>query len=217
MTSTILNIFKSNWRTIVPVFLVIGLIFSILFFYQLYLPLLICSFIFSIVVFAIESRKISEIIKGNIFVWLLISVIYLIVYFLSKCYAIHYFNIKYDIFSEYLNYSVIALAGITGTIFFISLSCSFLFIYFLLQIYYQNELIKKATALIHSISCCLAIGLSSITYSTVDNNEIALLYLDAYTYSDCQTENKFAIRKDNETCYLFSNWKIEKIYQPKKP
>lgn len=201
--AAISDILKSHWRTIVPVVLVGGLFFGILFHYQLYLVLLGCSFIFSAVVFAIESRKISETIKGNIFIWLMISILYITTVFLTKVYATHYFNIKYDIFQKYLNYSIAAYAGIVGTTLFISIICFILFLYFLFQIFWQDELTKQITALIHSISCILIIAFSSIIYWAVDNSETLLLYFDAYKYSDCQTENnKSAIRKDDKTCYL---------------
>lgn len=216
MIDALLNKFKSDWRATISVFLVIGFIFSILFFCQLYWVLLGCSFIFSLVVFAVESRKISEIIKGNIFIWLIISMVYITTIFLTKVYATHYFNVKYDIFVKYLNYSIVAYTGIVGTIVFISIICFFLSFRFLFQIWRQRKkFIKQAEPVIHLISCIMAIAFSSIVYLTVDNNETLLLYFDAYRYSDCQApENQATIRKDDKTCYLMKykgslKWELE--------
>ena len=67
-----------------------------------------------------------------------------------------------------------------------------------------TKVFKFFELLAHSFSCMLVSFCFVPVLQTIDKHDKVLLYLDAYTHSDCQApENNIAIRMDNETCYLF--------------
>lgn len=219
-----MDFIKSHWRTIIT----ICLFFSLLFFRQYIELVFIAWFIFSIVIIFIEWRKINKFIKDYIILDLAITILSIIIYFFAKVSATTHFNNKYKIFTEYLNYSVTAWAGITGTIVLITI-CSFILSFcFTLKIKKMSirqfkDYVKMGELFIHSISCVLFCIWITPIYQLVDEYDKILLYLDAHQYSDCQIpEHNIAIRKDNETCYLFKfkgillDWELEK-HQSKKP
>lgn len=147
-----------------------------------------------------------------------------VIYFIAKISTTAHFNQMYKISPEYLNYSVIAKAGIAGSIAFLLIFTSILLINFVFKT--EEKPLKKAInlmeALVHLISLTLIIKFLPTISQTLDKYDVAFLYLDAYEYNDCQaTEGKFTIRKDNEYCYLFKpkwilEWELEP-YQSKKP
>lgn len=219
-----MDFIKSHWRPIIT----ICLFFSLLFFRQYIELVFIAWFIFSIVIIFIEWRRINKFIKDYILLDLAITILSIIIYFFAKVRATTHFNNKYEIFAEYLNYSVTAWAGITGTIVLITI-CSLILSLCLaikikkMPIKQGKDLIKLVELFIHSFSCILLCIWITPIFQLVDKHDKTLLYLDAYQYSDCQIpEHNIAIRKDNETCYLFKfkgillDWELEK-HQSKKP
>lgn len=51
------------------------------------------------------------------------------------------------------------------------------------------------------------IAILSVVYKKAEKQDLWLLWLDAYLYSDCNApEGSYAIRKNNGTCYQFI-WK----------
>ncbi|MBR3425814.1 MAG: hypothetical protein IKG79_07250 [Neisseriaceae bacterium] len=207
--SELLNKFKSNWRTITPIFLVVTYFCSFKFFPEYSWAVLVCSFVFSVAVLISESKNITTVIKDNILVSLSITFLVGITYFSAKVNATDHFNTKYGIYAEYLNYSITAWAVIVSAIFLILISSLILFICFFIQMKEEEEkqttkVFKFFELLAHSFSCMLVSFCFVPVLQTIDKHDKVLLYLDAYTHSDCQApKNNIAIRMDNETCYLF--------------
>ena len=217
------NFIKLYWRS----FITVSLLLSLFFFRQYIELVFIAWFIFSIVIIFVEWRKINKFIKNYILLDLAITILSVIIYFFAKVRATTHFNNKYEIFTEYLNYSVTAWAGITGTIVLITicsliLSLCFKFKIKKMPIRQFKDYVKMGELFIHSISCFLFCMYITPVHQLVDEYDKILLYLDAHQYSDCQApEHNIAIRKDNETCYLFKfngilEWELEE-YQSKKP
>lgn len=125
---------------------------------------------------------------------------------MAKVSAIHHFNEKYGIFSEYLNHSATAWAGFVGTIFLISIPCFLLALYFFFQAAKKRqlkEMIKGMELMVHCASCFLICTWLPPIYQIAEKHDKILLYLDAYSHSDCNpAKNYAAIRKDQQTCYL---------------
>ncbi|MBQ9601111.1 MAG: hypothetical protein IJR46_03780, partial [Neisseriaceae bacterium] len=92
---------KSHWRP----FITVSLLLSLIFFRQHIKLVFIAWFIFSIVIIFVEWRKINKFIKDYIIVDLAITILSIIIYFFAKVRATTHFNNKYEIFTEYLNYS----------------------------------------------------------------------------------------------------------------
>ncbi|MBQ9214135.1 MAG: hypothetical protein IJ150_09390 [Bacteroidales bacterium] len=206
--SELLNKFKSNWRTITPIFLVVTYFCSFKFFPEYSWAVLVCSFVFSVAVLISESKNITKVIKDNIFIGLGITLFVGITYFSAKVSATDHFNTIYGIYPEYLNYSITAWAVIVSAIFLILISSLILFICFSIQMKEEEKQTTKVfkffELLAHSFSCMLVSFCFVPVLQTIDKHDKVLLYLDAYTHSDCQApENNIAIRMDNETCYLF--------------
>lgn len=204
-----------------------GLFIAFLFFPQYFELILSCSFVFSIIVLIIERRKINKIIRNNILPTFFVGILSVVIYFLTKVYATHYFNNEYEIFTQNLNYSVQAWAGIVGTVSLILVLCIILIGYFFVQMIKEptKELkgwIKVAEFSVYSFACAkIFIWLITLS-SIVETYDKAFLRLDAYRYSDCQIpENQAAIRKNDETCYAFNltgilEWELEPYSLPKK-
>ena len=209
MIEILLNKFKLHWRIITPILLVITYFFSSKFFPQYSWTILVCFFIFSVAVLISESKNITKVIKDNILIGFGITLFVGIIYFSAKVNATDHFNTKYSIYPEYLNYSITAWAVLVSTIFLILISSLILFICFSTQIKKDEEkpmktIFKFIELVAHSFSCMLIAFCFVPVLQTIDKHDKVLLYFDAYTHSDCQTpENDIAIRKDNETCYLF--------------
>lgn len=204
---------KSNWRTVVPIFLVIAYFYCLRMFSEYTWVILVCSFIFSFIVLITESKNISKIIKENIFIGLGISFLVAVIYFFSKVNAVNHFNTAYQISPEYLNYSVTAWAVIVSALLLIGISCFALFFCFAIQTKKQGFKLFELVA--HLFSCLLVFSWIAPIFHTLNTYDKNLLHLDAYLHSDCQTlENLPTIRKDNKTCYSFVHknileWNLE--------
>ena len=184
-----------------------------------------CSFIFLVMVLISERRKINQIIRYNIFPSFCVSILGVVIYFLTKVNATHYFNNEYKIFTENLNYSVQAWAGIFGTFYLISTLCMILVGYFFIQMIKAPKDLKGwfkvAEFSVYSFACTqICIWLTTLS-SVVETYDKAFLRLDAFRYSDCQTpENQVAIRKVDEICYAFNltgflEWELKPYHQSK--
>lgn len=212
---------KLNWRAITTTALFVGFFIAHQYFWLVWA----ISFIFSITVAWIERHNISQIIKDNVFLGLITAIFSTIAYFLAKVSAIHHFNEKYGIFAEYLNHSATAWAGFVGTIFFISIPCFLLALYFFFQSAKKRqlkEMIKGMELIVHCASCLWICTWLPPMYQIAEQHDKTLLYLDAYSHSDCNPpKNHVAIRKDQQTCYLIISKGVLDLqlqpYPAKKP
>ena len=204
------------------------ILFAAFFLFPQHLKLvLFCSFALSIIVLTTEKHTINQIIRDNLFPSFCVSIVGAVIYFLTKVYATHYFNDEYGIFTENLNYSVQAWAGIVGTIYLILALCIMLIIHFSVQMIKTptKELkgwVKVAKFAVYSFACAYIYIWLISAFNLIYNHDKAFLRLDAYQHSDCRTpENQVAIRKDDETCYAFNltgflEWELNPTHQPKK-
>ena len=205
-----MDFIKSHWRP----FITVSLLLSLIFFRQHIKLVFIAWFIFSIVIIFVEWRKINKFIKDYIIVDLAITILSIIIYFFAKVRATTHFNNKYEIFTEYLNYSVIAWAGITGTIVLITICILILSFCFSVKIKKmpikrRKDLIKMGELFIHSISCVLLCMWITPVFQLVDKYDKTLLYLDAHQYSDCQApEHNIAPFAKITKPVMYSNSKV---------
>jgi len=130
-------------------------------------------------------------------------------FFITKILATGHFNRKYAIFKENLDYSVTAWAVcIACTILLcIPLLChSIKFTWRAFQSK-QGATISFRNA-IYAVSCLILTIILYSAYEKAEKQDLWLLWLDAYLYSDCNApKGSYAIRKNNEACYQF-------IWQP---
>ena len=176
--------------------------------------------IFSITIAMIEKDKVYKIISNVLFLPIT-AILWTVSFFFAKSSATDYFNIKYGIFAENLNYSIQLKAGIIATVSIISIYCILLMIYFTIKMWktrkqpLQEWFAHFPELAIHSFSCAFVFAFVVSLSQIADAVDTTILHLDAYQHSDCQTpENEIAIRKNDNTCYSFSptgivNWELK--------
>ena len=72
----------------------------------------------------------------------------------------------------------------------------------------EQHIVSSLSNDIYAASCLLLTAILSVAYEKAEKQDLWLLWLDAYLYSDCNApEGSYTIRKNNETCYQF-------IWQP---
>ena len=202
--------------------IIAGILLAAFFLLPQYLHLLSVTFVvFSLVIaFTVERHKVWQFVS-NIFFIPTTIVLWSIIFFFAKSSTANYFNTKYGIFAENLNYSIQLKAGIIATISVISIYCILLMIYFTIQMWKTrrkplSEWFAQFPELaIHSFSCAFVFAFVVSLSQMADAADTTILHLDAYQHSDCQTpENEIAIRKNDNTCYSFSptgivNWELK--------
>ena len=129
-------------------------------------------------------------------------------FFISKVLATGHFNRKYGIFKENLDYSSTAWA--------VCIACTILLCFPLIchsvrftwrAFRSEKHIVVSLRNAIYAASCLLLIAILSVVYKKAEKQDLWLLWLDAYLYSDCNApEGSYAIRKNNGTCYQFI-WK----------
>ena len=195
-----------------------GCVFAICLCFPQYFPAWIIFPVFSLTIAVIFAKhKIYQFIS-NVFFVPITAILWTVSYFFAKVYTVDYFNTKYGIFAENLNYSIQLKAGITATISVILIYCIALMIYFTIQMWKTRrkplpEWFAQCPELaIHSFSCAFVFAFVVSLSQIADAADTTILRLDAYQHSDCQTpENEVAIRN---ICYSFSptgivNWELK--------
>ena len=202
--------------------IIAGILLAAFFLLPQYFHLLSVTFvIFSLVIaFTVERHKVWQFVSNIFFIPTTIA-LWSIIFFFAKSSATDYFNIKYGIFAENLNYSIQLKAGIIATISVIAIYCILLMIYFSIQMWKtRRKPLKEWFAqfpelAINSFSCAFVFAFIVSLSQMADAADTNILHLDAYQYSDCQIpENEMAIRKNDNTCYSFSptgivNWELK--------
>jgi hypothetical protein len=137
--------------------------------------------------------------------------LYTSVFFILSALAKKYYNIKFGIEIDYLNYSVNVLAALLSiiipAIIVIFLVNIFFFVKFFFEIIFKKN---KINSLVHSMSSLLIMIVLLHILSISTKLDIYFLWLDSYYNSDCnpkQIPQKLFIRLNNSSCYYFSNEK----------
>ncbi|EET43797.1 hypothetical protein NEISICOT_02381 [Neisseria sicca ATCC 29256] len=176
----------------------VGVIYLSLFFIQI-LPL----FVFLCVLFSAWQlwKNRSEITKKFKWTWKFF-VTSAFALFVAKIFATHYFNHKYGIYPEYLNYSISVWTVITAGMFL-----TLPILWHVLKLMKEGRrapVFKSLKKGIYAITLCMMWVLLIKTYDQAVEYDRWLLMLDAYSYSDCKpNRGSFAIRKDDTACYRF--------------
>ena len=129
-------------------------------------------------------------------------------FFIVKVLATGHFNRKYGIFKENLDYSSTAWA--------VCIACTILLCIPLLchsarftwrAFQSEQHIVVSLRNAIYAASCLLLTAILSVAYEKAEKQDLWLLWLDAYLYSDCNApKGSYAVRKNNEACYRFI-WK----------
>ena len=181
-----------------------GCVFAICLCFSQYLPVKTIFIIFSAAIAIVERHTVFKIITNKFFLWS-IPILWAIAYFFAQIYAVDYFNSKYGIFAENLNFAVQVRAGFIATVFLFSIYCLLLYGYFIVKLWKnQKQFANFSEASIHSFTCAFVFAFLVSLFPMADKYDTNILHLDAYEYSDCQTpENEMAIRKNDTTCFSF--------------
>ncbi len=174
--------------------------------------LIISSFLIFTLISAYKHKSKIKIIlnfcwKFRIFFYMLYASLFFILSALAK----KYYNIKFGIEIDYLNYSVNVLAALLSiiipAIIFIFLVNTFFSVKFFYEIIFKKN---KINSLVHGTSSLIIMIILLYILSISTKLDIYFLWLDSYYNSDCNTKEipkKLFIRLNNSSCYYFSNEK----------